>query len=259
MQFTGHERDLQNTTAGTNSDADDLDYMHARYYNMHVGRFTSVDPARSWDPKAPQSWNRYGYALGNPLEYVDPDGREVFLATRNVQDERLRTLAGTLINAKHSFIVVQNDAGVLVLGGYAGEGDVLISARNAPSDVAALEQGKAHLIRVQPPGQSTPEFDANVIRAFDSYVSGSVPYDFLDRNQRGKNSNAFATGVLKAAGARRDNPRSPNLLFPLPTAASTPGLNPGLSDPLKLLSPSASVRDARALERHLEFLRARRH
>jgi RHS repeat-associated protein len=75
MQFTGHERDLQNTTAGTNSDADDLDYMHARYYNMHVGRFTSVDPARSWDPKAPQSWNRYGYARSNPLALVDPDGR----------------------------------------------------------------------------------------------------------------------------------------------------------------------------------------
>jgi RHS repeat-associated protein len=77
MQFTGHERDLQNTTAGTNSDADDLDYMHARYYNMHVGRFTSVDPARSWEPKAPQSWNRYGYALGSPLKNVDPDGQIV--------------------------------------------------------------------------------------------------------------------------------------------------------------------------------------
>jgi RHS repeat-associated protein len=74
MQFTGHERDLQNTTTG---DADDLDYMHARYYNMHVGRFTSVDPARSWDPKAPQSWNRYSYALGNPHKNVDPDGQIV--------------------------------------------------------------------------------------------------------------------------------------------------------------------------------------
>jgi RHS repeat-associated protein len=77
MQFTGHERDLQNTTAGTNSDADDLDYMHARYYKMHVGRFTSVDPARSWDPKAPQSWNRYGYATNRPLVLLDPDGRTV--------------------------------------------------------------------------------------------------------------------------------------------------------------------------------------
>jgi RHS repeat-associated protein len=81
MQFTGHERDLQNTTAGTNSDADDLDYMHARYYNMHVGRFTSVDPARSWDPKAPQSWNRYGYTRNNPLSLVDPDGRQEKKAT----------------------------------------------------------------------------------------------------------------------------------------------------------------------------------
>jgi RHS repeat-associated protein len=73
MQFTGHERDLQNTTAGTNSDADDLDYMHARYYNMHVGRFTSVDPIGG-NPRAPQSWNRYAYVLGNPLKFIDPRG-----------------------------------------------------------------------------------------------------------------------------------------------------------------------------------------
>jgi RHS repeat-associated protein len=92
MQFTGHERDLQNTTAGTNSDADDLDYMHARYYKMHVGRFTSVDPARSWEPKAPQSWNRYGYTRNNPLSLVDPDGRQEKKATE--EQEMVRLPAG---------------------------------------------------------------------------------------------------------------------------------------------------------------------
>jgi RHS repeat-associated protein len=79
MQFTGHERDLQNTTAGTNSDADDLDYMHARYYNMHVGRFTSVDPKLHIEtaPRAPQRWNRYAYSLNSPLTWTDPDGRDM--------------------------------------------------------------------------------------------------------------------------------------------------------------------------------------
>lgn len=30
---------------------------------------------------APRSWNRYAYARGNPLHYVDPDGAEAVAAT----------------------------------------------------------------------------------------------------------------------------------------------------------------------------------
>jgi len=73
LKFTGHERDFLGT--GT---TDDLDYMHARYYSPHLGRFMSVDPSKQgWDPKQPQSWNRYAYVRGNPLKYVDPDGRVI--------------------------------------------------------------------------------------------------------------------------------------------------------------------------------------
>jgi RHS repeat-associated protein len=72
MRFTGHERDLQSTPSNA---ADDLDQMHARFGSPLSGRFLAIDPAlKSANPKAPQSWNRYGYALNNPLKYVDPDG-----------------------------------------------------------------------------------------------------------------------------------------------------------------------------------------
>jgi RHS repeat-associated protein len=73
MKFTGHERDLGNL----GSPADDLDYMHARFYNPQTGRFTRVDPMNSADPRQPQSWNRYTYARDNPLKFIDPDGREI--------------------------------------------------------------------------------------------------------------------------------------------------------------------------------------
>jgi RHS repeat-associated protein len=63
MKFTGHERDL---TSG-------LDYMHARYYSQYVNRFLSPDPVRG-DPRRPQTWNAYTYALNNPMRFTDPTG-----------------------------------------------------------------------------------------------------------------------------------------------------------------------------------------
>jgi len=55
--------------------------MMARYYGAGLGRFLSVDP----DPGArrllePQAWNAYSYCLGNPLKFVDPDGKDIVFA-----------------------------------------------------------------------------------------------------------------------------------------------------------------------------------
>lgn len=69
MRFTGHERDLWNTTSSN----DDLDYMHARHYNPQLGRFLQIDPLAG-SVSAPQSLNRYAYVLGNPLSLTDPTG-----------------------------------------------------------------------------------------------------------------------------------------------------------------------------------------
>jgi RHS repeat-associated protein len=71
MRLTGHERDLANIAG----QGDDLDYMHAKHHNPLIGRFLSTDRV-SGNPRAPQSWNRYSYALGRPLLYVDPDGNK---------------------------------------------------------------------------------------------------------------------------------------------------------------------------------------
>jgi RHS repeat-associated protein len=82
QQFTDKERDVETG----------LDYFYARYYASVQGRFINVDPLdinlkrqMTSDREAaatafrnyiaqPQHWNRYAYALNNPLRYVDPDG-----------------------------------------------------------------------------------------------------------------------------------------------------------------------------------------
>ncbi len=64
-KFTGKERDSESG----------LDNFGARYNSSSMGRFMSVDPSReSVSPANPQSWNRYAYALNNPLAYVDRNG-----------------------------------------------------------------------------------------------------------------------------------------------------------------------------------------
>ena len=52
-----------------------FDHLGARYYRNVWGRFTSVDPvAVDRALIQPQFWNRYAYALNNPLRFIDPTG-----------------------------------------------------------------------------------------------------------------------------------------------------------------------------------------
>jgi RHS repeat-associated protein len=70
LKFTGHERDENGGGAGV------LDYMHARYCSPEFGKFLSPDPLPG-GVGLPQSWNRYSYAIGNPIKYIDPTGMYV--------------------------------------------------------------------------------------------------------------------------------------------------------------------------------------
>lgn len=66
--FTGQEDD--------GSDNPTMYYFQERNYPSSQGRWLSPDPAGlgAVNPTNPQSWNRYAYALNNPLSYIDPTG-----------------------------------------------------------------------------------------------------------------------------------------------------------------------------------------
>jgi RHS repeat-associated protein len=64
-RYTGHLRDQETGN----------DYAGARYYANTRGRWLSVDPVLG-DVSNPQRLNRYSYVGNDPVNIVDPDGRE---------------------------------------------------------------------------------------------------------------------------------------------------------------------------------------
>jgi RHS repeat-associated protein len=75
VAYTGKEHD----------DITGLTYFGARYYDPHLGRFTSVDPVGFVEAN-PMSFNRYAYVNNNPYKYVDPDGEFLNFAAKFVLD-----------------------------------------------------------------------------------------------------------------------------------------------------------------------------
>jgi RHS repeat-associated protein len=59
----------------------DQSYFLARQYQNRTGRFTRLDDVEG-SPARPQSWNRYVYALDDPISKMDPDGNAVLCGMR---------------------------------------------------------------------------------------------------------------------------------------------------------------------------------
>jgi len=103
QKFTGKERDLESG----------MDFFGARYMSGAQGRFTSPDLPANYLASLPQSWNKYAYALNNPLAIVDPDGQ----FPQWVHEQIIDRIPGLSANDKAILKAASADADSLLNGG----------------------------------------------------------------------------------------------------------------------------------------------
>jgi RHS repeat-associated protein len=74
-EYSATSNDTEKYASYTRDSLTGLDYAMNRYYSSAWGRFMTPDPTwRSASLSNPQSWNRYMYALGDPIAGSDPTG-----------------------------------------------------------------------------------------------------------------------------------------------------------------------------------------
>ncbi|HUP62968.1 MAG TPA: RHS repeat-associated core domain-containing protein, partial [Thermoanaerobaculia bacterium] len=142
MRFAGHERDF---LGSWNTDNDDqLDYMHARYYNPNQGRFLSVDPVLDVKRhlRNPQGWNRYAYVENNPINHTDPTG-QCMLCVANSDCIDCRDEIAAAVKARSNTIEMQQmaDAGDPVSQSIVGQGRAEGLGLGGPIDALAFGVG----------------------------------------------------------------------------------------------------------------------
>jgi RHS repeat-associated protein len=100
-----------------------LYYLRARYYNPATGRFLSRDP-EDGKAKDPASLHKYLYAGGDPINRIDPQGRE-FVDEAMLDAQDVAEAKAVVTTAKTVLKVL--DCVAAILGGViaAHEGSVL--------------------------------------------------------------------------------------------------------------------------------------
>jgi RHS repeat-associated protein len=209
-RFTGKERDRESG----------LDYFGARYYASRTGRFTSVDPVLDQQKALldPQRWNRYAYALNNPLRNVDPDGREPVPTARQLDFELpkwgyaafgLSTAIGAVAIAGPTawraavgcFLSPScQSSAIQVLEEAAGGSPRITALKNVDPAATTLAQKLGGRASVAIEGFGDREFDA-ISREFVAQTFGGASALLKPRNFLSDSRRAQIVATLQAAKA----------------------------------------------------------
>jgi RHS repeat-associated protein len=188
--------------AGQIQDASGLYYLRARYYNPASGRFISQDPFSGYE-KDPITLHRYLYAGDDPVDMVDPGGREFSLPG-------LMASAGVIaITASQELPAIEEEA-------QAAVGDLeAISVSNTLNEAEELLQ------EVEGGGSEAVEEVEGLVKDADEYLAQvrqelaeGNPFkqggSYLGRfwNQLGETTQTYAKTILEKLGVNVEETES---------------------------------------------------
>ncbi len=168
FDITGKERDSESG----------LDYFGARYYGSALGRFTSPDPTVMTRQRIsdPQQLNLYSYTRNNPLQFIDPDGRELRLATDADASKVIPALAHAYTKASFRSMFDQLASSKNVF--YVGNGDIKQDA--AQQAVGVVTEGTNVPVGVDPknPISDTNPMASDAITLDNTFVFADGVTDY---------------------------------------------------------------------------------
>ena len=210
-----------------------LMYYGARYYSSEMMKFTQADLVIS-EIYNPQDLNHYSYVRNNPYKYVDPNGREVYLATRSIinpysgNNAAFKAITNFAVSRfTHSYFNVAPDNPE----DFGGETNFQLGAYPSngilnPSSILEYERGGegntggtkeySNILLNTPEGKTDTEFINEIIGEGEKLNEANVPYLIIPIPGGSRaNSNVFVRTAIENTGTNfPSGDISPNAISP---------------------------------------------